>query len=647
MDRTGYRPHQETPAMMYRFGPQICSNLQAASEREWLVTDGLGGYAMGTVGGLRTRRYHGLLVAAMKPPADRMLGLACIDPVVVIGDAHYRLGTHEWESGAIEPPGYRSMTRFEVVDGLPRWYWAVGGAVLSAQLAMQHGTNVVGLHYRLEQSDGPITLELEPLVTWRSVHGERTAAGDTLQLAHSDTGVVVGDAFRIRGTGWRPGGAWFYDIHYREEAARGLNSREDLMSAGKFVVELNAGEGTEIEAWSGDLTTLPPGASDIIHAAQLRSRELARSARCYDDLDRSLVLSADQHITVGTHVVAGYPWFGEWSRDSLISYRGLFLETSRIEEGRTLLLRLIGEVENGLLPNTTDTGQREFNSVDAPLWLFQAVYRHVEATNDLDFVRTAIPVLARIINSYVAGTTFGIGVDPVDGLVHQGAPGVALTWMDARIDGQPVTPRTGKPVEVNALWISALAIISDLAHRIGKTVPNTRLEKTARQSFALFGAIGGGLTDVLDGPDGHDRTLRPNQLLAVSLPFPAWSNARAVVEAVQPLMTPIGLRSLAPSDPAYRGTHRGSSAERDGAYHQGTVWPWLIGPYVDAVRVAGLNTPGMLEGLEDHIPIWGIGSVSETADGNAPFNATGCPFQAWSVAETLRTRRSLRLDPTG
>jgi predicted glycogen debranching enzyme len=630
--------------MMYRFGPQICSSLQAASEREWLVTDGLGGYAMGTVGGLRTRRYHGLLVVATKPPAGRQLGLASVDPVVIIGDMRYRLGTHEWESGAIEPTGYRSMTRFEVVDGLPRWYWAVGGAVISAQLGMQHGSSLVGLHYRLEQSEGPVTLELEALVTWRSVHGERTSAGETLRLDHRDDGVVVADAFRICGTGWQPGGTWYYDIHYRQEAARGLNSREDLMSAGKFVVELNAGDSTEIEAWSGDLAQKPPCASDIIHASVLRSRKLANTANCYDDLDRSLVLSADQHITDGARVVAGYPWFGEWSRDSLIAYPGLFLETGRIEEGRTLLLRLMSEVEGGLLPNTSDTGQREFNSVDAPLWLFQAVYRHADATNDLEFVRAAIPTLARIINSYVEGTRFGIGVDHLDGLVHQGMPGVALTWMDARIDGIPVTPRTGKPVEINALWISALGIISDLAHRVGKTVPNTRLEKTARQSFALFGAIGGGLTDVIDGPEGNDRSLRPNQLLAASLPFPAWPNANAVVEAVQPLVTPIGLRSLAPSDPAYRGTHRGTSAERDGAYHQGTVWPWLIGPYVDAVRVAGINRPGMMEGLEDHVPIWGIGSVSETAEGNAPFIATGCPFQAWSVAEMLRTRRSLRLE---
>jgi predicted glycogen debranching enzyme len=641
MDRPGNRPHQETPAMMYRFGPQICSNLQAASEREWLVTDGLGGYAMGTVGGLRTRRYHGLLIVATKPPAHRQLGLASVDPVVIIGDMPYRLGTHEWGSGAIEPAGYRSMTRFEVVDGLPRWYWAVGGAVISAQLGMQHGSSVVGLHYRLEQSEGPITLELEALVTWRSVHGERTAAGETLRLDHRADGVVVGDAFRIRGTGWQPGGTWYYDIHYRQEAARGLNSREDLMSAGKFVVELNAGDSTEIEAWSGDLAHEPPGASDIIHGAVLRSRKLANTANCYDDIDRSLVWSADQHITVGAHVVAGYPWFGEWSRDSLIAYSGLFIETGRVEEGRTLLLRLMSEVEGGLLPNTSDTGQREFNSVDAPLWLFQAVYRHVEATSDLEFVRAAIPTLARIINSYVEGTLFGIGVDHLDGLVRQGVFGMALTWMDARIDGVPVTPRTGKPVEVNALWISALGIINDLARRVGKTVPNTRLEETARQSFALFGAIGGGLTDVLDGPGGNDRSLRPNQLLAVSLPFPAWPNAKAVVEAVQPLVTPVGLRSLAPSDPAYRGSHRGSSAERDGAYHQGTVWPWLIGPYVDAARVAGISRPAMLEGLEDHVPIWGIGSVSETTDGNAPFDATGCPFQAWSVAEMLRTRRSL------
>lgn len=627
--------------MMYRFGPQICSDLQAASEREWLVTDGLGGYAMGTVGGLRTRRYHGLLIVAGKSPSDRQLGLACIDPVLIVGDVRHRLGTHEWESGAIEPPGYRSLTRFEIVDGVPRWYWAIGGAVLSAQLAMQHGSATVGVHYRLEQGDGPVTLELEPLVTWRSVHGERTSAGDPLRLDHHDDGVVVDNAFRIRGSGWQPGGTWYYDIHYREEAARGLTSREDLMSAGRFSMTLSPGESTEIEAWSGDLSTAPPTASVIVHNAQLRARKVAASAQCYDDIDRSLVLSADQHITANSHVVAGYPWFGEWSRDSLISYPGLFLETGRVNEGRVLLIRLLSEVMEGLLPNTSDTGMLEYNSVDAPLWLFQAIYRHVEASGDLDLVRTALPTLALIINSFVAGTAFGISVDPLDGLVRQGVPGMALTWMDARIDGQPVTPRTGKPVEVNALWISALGIISDLAHRVGKSVPNTRLEVTARQSFALFGANGGGLTDVLDGPNGHDRSLRPNQLLAVSLPFPAWANARAVVDAVQPLVTPIGLRSLAQSDPKYLGQHRGNSARRDAAYHQGTVWPWLIGPYADAIRVAGVTKPGLLEGLEDHVPLWGVGSVSETADGDAPNNATGCPFQAWSVAEMLRVRRSL------
>jgi predicted glycogen debranching enzyme len=377
------------------------------------------------------------------------------------------------------------------------------------------------------------------------------------------------------------------------------------------------------------------------------------------------VIAADHHITGAVGVVAGFPWFGEWSRDTMTSYEGLFLSTGRVREGAALLRRYAAAVSKGMLPNTTDSGTAEFNTVDATLWFVHALDRHVDVTGDVALAEELLVVLREILEAHLAGTRFGIGVDPADSLLRCGVSAdptvdahLALTWMDARIGDVAVTPRHGKPVEVNALWVNALAVLARLLRATGAPDDELRrvtdLHDAARASFVTrFARPGGGLKDVVDapGPAGvrDDDSVRPNQLLAVSLPHgPLAGDPQAatdVIHAVGPLVTPIGMRTLAPGAPGYRGSHRGDQVSRDLAYHQGTVWPWLIGPYVDAVRVAATTSPdggraeppdGVLDGLLGHLAEAGLGSVSETADGDAPHGVTGCPFQAWSVAELLR-----------
>ena len=632
---------------MIELGPQACGDLGGAAAREWLVADGLGGYAMGSVAGLRTRRYHGLLAAAAGGPSARMLGLAALDAVLVVGDARYRLAADEWASGIVDPRGYELLVSFALDRGVPRWRWQVGDVVLEREVAMTHGRCAVGVVHRLVRSDRPVSLELTPLCTWRSVHGERWAAGDPGIEATAD-GFVFEGAYRVAGAGWRPGGAWYRGVRAREEAARGLNDREDLWAAGSFSVELGMGDTHEVTAAAEPFDGVLPGAAAIVTGVRERGAALVRQARTSGEADAQLVLAADQFVIDhdGPTAVAGYPWFGEWSRDLMTSYEGLFLSTGRAEEGRGTLRRAAATLSEGMLANTADTGALEYNTSDGTLWFVHALGRYLAVTGDDDLGAELAPALDEIVTRHLAGTRFGIGVDG-DGLLLQGQDGWALTWMDARIGGVPVTPRIGKPVEVNALWIQALGI----AGRACRTDRWDQVRETALASFVrrFVRPDGAGLLDVVDGPAGDDASVRPNQLLAVSLPDGPLSGsgaggsgveaaARAAVDACWPLVTSLGLRSLKPDDAAYRPYHRGGPAERDTAYHQGTVWPWLIGPYVDAARRVGDSTDALLDGLLAHLGEWGIGSVSETADGAAPHAATGCPFQAWSVAEVLRVR---------
>ena len=609
-----------------RFGSQLCGDLDAASAREWLVADGVGGYAMGTVGGLRTRRYHGIQVVAAGGSAQRLLGLAALDVVLVVGDARRRLAVHEWTGGAVDPRGNELLASFELEDGVPRWRWQVGDIVVERELAAVHGRPAVIVSHRFVRGPAEARLELSALCTWRDAHGERFADGRPAVETLGD-GFVFEGAYRVAGPGFAPAGEWFTGVRYREEAARGLPDHEDLWHAGTFSGA--PGEPVVVACWADDLSgpAPPPGA---IEEARSRGRRLAAGAA--DAVEATLLRAADQFVTTTPGVVAGYPWFGEWSRDTMTAYEGLFLETGRHDEGRALLLRFADTLSEGMLANTADTGALEYNTVDGTLWFVHAVGRHVERADDLDLGAQIAPRLREVIDWHVQGTRYGIRVDHTDGLLEQGAPGLALTWMDARVDGVPVTPRAGKAVEINALWVNALAVAGRL---LGEPGDVAVLERRARDSFRRAFLLDGRCPDVLG-----DVSRRPNQLLAVSLPH-APLGEPSVVESCAPLLTPLGLRSLAPSDPAYVPCHRGGPAERDRAYHQGTVWPWLIGPYVEAALKTGVAAGGALDGLEAHLQEWGLGSVSETADGNAPHRATGCPFQAWSVGETLRARRLL------
>ncbi|MEG3633874.1 amylo-alpha-1,6-glucosidase [Micromonospora palythoicola] len=639
-----------------RYGSQVCGELTSAASREWLVPDGLGGFAMGTVGGLRTRRYHGLLVVPGATPASRTVGLASLDPAVLLpSGARVRLGAHEWVSGDVDPRGFELLERFDLADGLPRWRWRVGDVVIERELAMLPGRSCVAVVHRLV-SGPPVELELAAAGTWRDAHGERRGDGPPLRMDPVDRGAVIEGAYRLSGPGWSPQGHWWRGVYHREEAARGLHPDEDLWYAGQFRDTLHRpGDTLSVLAWATDLEQEPPPGPQVVAAARHRNRQVVAAARPADAVEATLALAADAFVVrtaTGPDVVAGYPWFGAWSRDTMISYEGLFLRTGRADLGRELLRSYAATLSEGMLANTADTGRVEYNTVDGTLWFLHAVSRHVTVTGDTDLGDELLPALRAVVDAHVAGTRYGIAVDPADGLLTCGAPGAALTWMDARVYGVPVTPRHGKPVEVNALWINGVAGIAELAELAGQDADELhRLHDRAVKAFRdRFPTPAGWLHDVVDAPapayplggaaHHDDDLLRPNQLLAWSLPFaPMEPDAGALGHLGAGLLTPLGPRSLSPDCPGFLGRHRGGPAERDTAYHQGTVWPWLIGPYADAVRRAGLPVDDLFTGLEAHLSEYGLGSVSETADGTAPHTATGCPFQAWSVAELLRVRR--------
>lgn len=595
--------------MRIEFGSQVLGDLTVGSTREWLVADGKGGFAMGTASGLRTRRYHGLLVVPDPSPAQRMVGLVALDPVL---NGTVRLATHEWADGTIAPDGHIFLERFDLVHGLPRWRWRVGETLLERELAMRHGYSCVAVVHRL-LAGPPVELSLEALCAWRDQHGEQHG---TLPVSPTADGAVIANAYRLQGPDWTPDGTWMRGVRHRMEAERGYVATEDLLLAGRFRARLERpGDSLEVTAWAGDPAEQPPPAGTLIAEA------LQRNAR-FDTLG----LAADAFIVEGPNgpdVVAGYPWFGAWSRDTMTSYEGLFLETGRFDEGRALLKSYAATLSEGMLANTADGGTVGYNTADATLWFVHAIDRHVSRTGDSELRHELSPALEQILKAHLEGTRYGIRVDPEDGLLWQGAEGEALTWMDARVDGVPVTPRRGKAVEINALWCNALAVLGHELH------------DTAVGSFRRVFGGGPWLRDTLDSD-----ALRPNQLLAYSLPHAPMQPDPVVLRHIgEALLTPLGLRSLAPSDPDYRPRHAGTLVERDHAYHQGTVWPWLIGPYAAAVRKAGGSTAGLFDGLIAHLGEWGLGSVSETCDGDAPHGATGCPFQAWSVAELLRGNR--------
>ncbi|HEU4324298.1 MAG TPA: amylo-alpha-1,6-glucosidase [Roseiflexaceae bacterium] len=667
---------------MIDFGREVCGDIGAAASREWLVTNGIGGYAAGTVAGTHGRRYHGLLVAALRPPLGRTLLVARLDERADYDGREYALFTDQRAGGAISPEGYQLLERFHLEGTTPVWTYALGDALLEKRVWMQRGANTTLVRYELRragQAAGqplPLTLTIDALVDDRDYHGMTRAADWDTRIEELPGGLRVepragGTAVFLlsdRATA-APLHEWRTGYYLAFEAERGFDPIEDHLCVGRFQATLHAGEALTLV-----LSTEPAPNLDGAAAYAERQRDeqalIARSPYADGpDWAQQLVLAADQCLVArpegqtaasdlsmngvepaaqseGRTVIAGYPWFSDWGRDTMIALPGLTLATGRPEDARSILRTFARFVDQGMLPNRfPDAGETpEYNTVDATLWYFEAVRAYHAATSDDATLRELFPVLREIVAWHIRGTRYGIKVDLADGLLATGQADVQLTWMDVKIGDWVVTPRTGKAVEINALWYNALCCMADFAQRL--ELPGERYAAGARQvrrGFERFwNEAAGCCYDVIDGPNGDDATLRPNQVIAAALTHSPLSDAqaRAVVETcARTLLTSHGLRTLPPDHPSYRGRFVGDWNYRDSIYHQGTVWAWLIGPFVQAhLRV--YRDPAaarmLLVPLVRHGRGAGLGSVSEVFDGDPPHTPRGCFAQAWSVAELLR-----------
>jgi predicted glycogen debranching enzyme len=663
------------------FGPEICHDLAAAEQREWLVTNGLGGFASGTVAGSSTRRYHGLLIAALNPPAARTHLVGALDEILTAGGTSYELAAHRWASGAVAPEGHLLIESFRLEKSIPVWIYRAGSARIEKRIWMRHGENTTFVHYTLLDAPAHVALELKALVNHRDFHSV-THAGSAphewrMRIEPVESGLRVtpfdgATPFYLKSHAAtaEPQHIWYRDFFYACENDRGLEDHEDLLLAGVFRATLEKGKFVTL-VFSTDANTDLDG--DIALQAErqrqsetvttgtptLRLASAVSSSRSPAWLPQ-LLLAADQFLVKrplpgqpdGMSVIAGYHWFGDWGRDTMIALPGLALATGRSAIARQILLAFSQYVDGGMLPNNFPdaTGSPGYNTIDATQWYFEAIRQYVAATNDLQTLATLFPVLEKIIAAHLEGTRYNIHVDPDDGLLYGGGPGVQLTWMDAKIGDWVVTPRSGKPVEINALWVNALESMSRFAQELNQPLDlYQRPSGRAKSSFQKFwNAERNYCFDVIDAPGiGNDSVLRPNQILAVSLPVSPLTTEqqRAVVETCAAhLHTRFGLRSLAPGQPGYAGVYSGGVRERDSTYHQGTVWGWLLGPFALAhYRVYRDRAAAFafLESLANAINIYGVGTLSEIFDGDPPHHPRGCIAQAWSVAELLRAWTSL------
>jgi predicted glycogen debranching enzyme len=660
------------PAIVFAWAPG--DDPARLRDREWLVTNGTGGYASGTLLGVPTRRFHGLLIANLAEPKGRFMTLARLDEELTCGGEHYALGGAERADGRLDTVVQRWLRSFRFERLMPVWEFECGGRSIEKTIVMPHGHDVVCVRYRLLAGE-PLAMHLRPYAAFRRQDAPLVHELPPFRLvisARRHTLEVVDSPLAVR-FGMHPGPSLFVadehidaDVLYRVERERGYEHLETLYSPGYFRIELEPGRTAAFVATTDDRASLELDGDDAVEAETRRCERLIAAAppAARDGCAAQLVLAADQFVVrpgsrpeesvlavaageEARTVIAGYHWFGDWGRDTMIAFEGLTLRTGRHVEAEAILRTFSHYVHDGLLPNLFPEGAREalYHTVDATLWYFHAVDRFVQATGRFDLVHELWPILAGIVEHHVRGTRFGIGVDPADGLLYEGTPDLPLTWMDARMDDWVVTPRRGKPVEIQALWTNALALMAEWGERMGReTEPYRRLAAQARASFnaRFWNERTGCLFDVVDGDAGDDPAIRPNQVFAISLRHPVLAESRwhPVLERVRAtLLTPFGLRTLSPDHPAYCPRYCGDLRARDGAYHQGTVWPWLLGHFVDAwLRAYGDVTAAraMLAALPHHLVDAGIGSVSEIFDAEPPFEPRGCIAQAWSVAEVLR-----------
>ena len=649
--------------MAIRFGSDLCADPAAAGQREWLITNGLGSYGSGTVAGSNTRSYHGLLVAALGAPAD-----PCTRTLLVAGLE---------EGPALNQ---RAIVAFSLEGSVPCWRYAIGDALLEKRLWMQPGAHTTTVHYRLLQASRPLELPITVLVHARCHHGSgekptiglrALPRGVQLRPERADVPpfVVLSDRGR---TELAAPGDWV-ELALSAERERGLRSQDSPLRACRITVALSSDAPTFTLVASTEADPPLDGERSLqerrrhddalLQQWQAAQPHLADRAPAWV---RQLVLAADQFVVArtaagegeaGQTLLAGYPWFGDWGRDTMISLSGLTLATGRPAIAARILRTYAGHLSAGMLPNRfpeggVPLGEHDYNTVDATLWYVEALRRYHGSTGDTALIRELFPRLREIVDAHCRGTRHGIRRDPVDGLLWAGAEGLQLTWMDAKVNGMVITPRRGKPVEVNALWFCALRSLARFAPLCGEAAePYAALAEQARLGFQRFwNPQTGCCFDVLDGPDGHhEAAVRPNQLLAVALTDQLLSPEQArqlLAVCGQQLLTPMGLRSLDPQDPLYQGHYGGGPVARDQAYHQGTVWGWWLGPWALAqARVQGSPQPALqwLEAIGDHLAAAGLGSVSEVFDGDPPHAPRGCIAQAWSVAEVLRAWTELSM----
>ena len=676
-------------------GSDICSNVQEGLDREWLVTNGLGGYASGSVVGGTTRSYHGLLVAALHPPVERDVMVTKIDETVELeGGNVLKLGVNEYRDGTIDPQGYTYLETFSLEADVPCFRYLLDEhTVLEKRVWMEYGQNTTYVKYTLAAAtDGvnaqvPHTLTLSPFCAYRSYHASTHGDANWHFLVEDQ-----GNRCRIRAYEGAPAcvlvlgpsahftatGEWFWGVKHRRDTERGLPDIDDVYLPGTFRIQIKPGESVTMVLSSE--AKLPSEFGSTHHEAaveeawarhQQRIQQLLKTSNsAQDGLSQQdpvlarLVLAADQFIvarparTQDTQsegalktIIAGYPWFADWGRDSMISVPGLLISTGRYPEARDLLKAFASYTHGGLIPNRFPDGGEapEYNTIDGTLWMFHALDRYVKASGDWSLLNELFLTLSSIIDWHVEGTIYGIGVDPSDGLLRGGTPGVQLTWMDAKVGDWVVTARHGKPIEVNALWYYALTCMETWAAHYGLDASKfSQLRAQVREHFGqrFWYEQGGYLYDVVDveGVAGqNDASLRPNQVIAASLAPTLFTDGqiRSMMQRVtENLLTPLGLRSLSPADPSYCTHYNGNSQQRDGAYHRGTVWQWLIGPYVD-VHLSIYNDHealrAVLQPLVDHLWDACLGTISEIAEPEPPFTPVGCFAQAWSVAEVLRS----------
>lgn len=652
-------------------GKNTTRDFDLSSKLEWLEVNGLGGYASSTVSGANTRKYHGLLVAAVKEQLDRKVLLSKLEGKLSVGDESYELGCNQYP-GVVYPSGYQLLDSF-CLDPFPTYRYSAGRVVLEKELFAVHGANRTVINYRLISAPSEVELEIRPLVCERNFHEVHrrnmnfdphvySVLGGIMMMPYDEDSKLY---LVASGGDFQKEGYWYKNFEYLQEMSRGLDFREDLFSPGFFIVKLQQGDEFSIVASTDYPHYFDPSMAreeeirrrrGTVENSFVAEKAEKLAAPFSNDFIRSLLLASDSFLlrksSKSYGLIAGYHWFSEWGRDTMISLPGLTLVTGRFNEAAELIKTWLSYMDGGLIPNAIlENGSDSiYNSVDAALWMFNAVYLYLKYTNDLELIREIYPKLREVLKCYTEGTRYNIYVDAEDGLLMQGEPSVQLTWMDAKVGDWVVTPRHGKAVEINGLWYNALMVMAKFAQIIDERADRAKYFKMAKkvernfmhtfwnkESQCLFDCI---------SEKKADASIRPNQAIAIGLPFSPLPREAAcvVLEVVErELLTPYGLRTLSPKDTSYSGIYQGDQFSRDGAYHQGTVWPWLLGPFISAYSRCHKDEPGyrekilsFLDAFPDHIHSACLGTISEIFDGDHPHHAKGCISQAWSVAEVLR-----------